>query len=282
LSNDRAQRLIEAGPATPVEVLGFSEPPALGDRVLVVASEREARDIVDRRKNLSREAVIEKKRHVSLEMLSEAAKEGKVKELNLIVKADVQGSEEALKDSIEKIPTPEIRLKVIHSGVGGITSSDVSLAAASDAVVIGFNVRPELAAEELARREGVEIKTYRIIYEVTADIRAALEGLLEPEEKEVVIGRVEVREVFKTPAGKVAGCMVVKGKVSRGSKIRLLRDSKIIFEGQIASLRRFKEDVKEVEQGYECGIGLENFNDFNRGDVFEAFVKEKHARKLST
>lgn len=280
LTNDRGHRLIEAGPSTPVEVLGFSETPQLGDRVIAVKSEREAREIADRRKNLSKLAATERKRHISLEMISAIAKEGKIKEFNLILKADVQGSFEALKDSIEKISVPEIRLKVIHSGVGGITESDVSLAAASDAVIIGFSVRPEPAAEELARREGVEIKSYRIIYEVLADIRAAMEGLLEPTEKEISLGRVEVREVFKTPVGKIAGCMVVQGKINRNSKARVIRDSKIIFEGQIASLRRFKEDVREVEQGYDCGIALENFQDYNRGDIFEVFVKEKQARKL--
>jgi translation initiation factor IF-2 len=214
-------------------------------------------------------------------MLSSVAKQGNLKDLNLILKADVQGSLEALKDSIEKIANTEIRVRVIHSGVGGITESDVSLAAASDAVIIGFSVRPEPAAEESARREGVEIKSYRIIYEVIADIRAAMEGLLEPEEREVALGRLEVREVFKIPGGKVAGCMVVQGKVGRGSKVRLVRDSKIVYEGSIASLRRFKEDVREVEQGYDCGIALENFQDFSKGDVFEVFVKEKHSRKLN-
>ncbi|OGR83929.1 MAG: translation initiation factor IF-2 [Elusimicrobia bacterium RIFCSPLOWO2_01_FULL_64_13] len=281
LADDRGHRLQEAGPSTPVEVLGFSNTPQLGERVIVVDSEREAREISERRKDLSREARTEKRRHVSLEMLSAAAKQGRVKVLRLILKVDVQGSLEALKDSIEKMPTAEIRVEAIHSGVGGINESDVSLAAASDAVIIGFNVRPEPAAEELARREGVEIKTYRIIYEVTADIRAAMEGLLEPEEKETVLGRVEVREVFKTPAGKVAGCMVVRGKIQRTAKARLLRDSKIVFEGPIASLRRFKEDAREVAEGYDCGVALENFQDFQKGDVFEVFIKEKQSRKLA-
>ena len=280
MTDDRGHRLMEAGPSTPVEILGFSEPPQLGDGVIVVNSEREARDIVERRRNLSREAVSEKKRHISLEMLSAVAKEGKVKELNLILKADVQGSAEAVRDSIDKIGSQDIRLRIIHSGVGGVNESDVSLAAASDAIIIGFNVRPEPAAEELARREGVEIKTYRIIYEAIADIRAAMEGLLEPEEKEVPLGRVDIREVFKTPAGKVAGCMVTQGKVTRSARVRLVRDSKIIHEGAIASLRRFKDDVREVEQGYECGISLENFQDYNKGDIIEVFVKEKLARKL--
>jgi translation initiation factor IF-2 len=280
MSNDRGHRLLEAGPSTPVEILGFSEPPHLGDGVIVVDSDREAREIVERRGNLSREAISQKKRHISLEMLSAVAKEGKVKELKLILKADVQGSLEAVKDSMDKIGSQDIRLRTIHSGVGGVNESDVSLAAASDAVIISFNVRPEPAAEELARREGVEIKTYRIIYEAIADIRAAMEGLLEPEEKEVTVGRVDIREVFKTPAGKVAGCMVTQGKINRQTRVRLVRDSKIVFEGAISSLRRFKDDVREVEQGYECGISFENFQDFNKGDVIEAFVKEKLARKL--
>ncbi|OGR81393.1 MAG: translation initiation factor IF-2 [Elusimicrobia bacterium RIFCSPLOWO2_02_FULL_39_32] len=280
LTNDRGQRVLEVPPATPVEVLGFSETPQLGDRVIVVNSDRESRDILEKRSNLSREATIEKKRHISLEILSAAAKEGKLKELKLILKADVQGSLEALKDSIEKIETSQIRLKVIHSGVGAITESDVSLAAASDAIVIGFTVRPEAQAEEIARREGVEIKTYRIIYEVISDIRAAMSGMLEPEEKEMFLGRVDVREVFKTPQGKVAGCIVSQGKVSRAAKIRVLRDSKIIYEGKIQALRRFKDDAREVEQGYECGISLENFQDFNKNDILEAFIMEKQTRKL--
>ncbi|MBI1979737.1 MAG: translation initiation factor IF-2, partial [Elusimicrobia bacterium] len=280
LTDDHGHRILEAGPSTPVEVLGFSETSQLGDRIIVVGSEREAREIIEKRKSLSRDAVVEKKRHLSLEILSAVAKEGKIKELGLIVKADVQGSLEALKDSIERIESPEIRIKVIHTGVGGITESDVSLAAASDAIIIGFSVRPEPAGEELARREGVEIKSYRIIYEVIADIRASLSGLLEPEEKEVSVGRVEVREIFKTPAGKVAGCMVVQGKVNRSSQVRLVRDAKILFEGKIASLRRFKDDVREVEQGFECGLSLENFQDILRSDVLEIFVKEMKARKL--
>ncbi|MBI3012439.1 MAG: translation initiation factor IF-2, partial [Elusimicrobia bacterium] len=280
LTDDHGHRILEAGPSTPVEVLGFSETSQLGDRIIVVGSEREAREIIEKRKSLSRDAVVEKKRHLSLEILSAVAKEGKIKELGLIVKADVQGSLEALKDSIERIESPEIRIKVIHTGVGGITESDVSLAAASDAIIIGFSVRPEPAGEELARREGVEIKSYRIIYEVINDIRASLSGLLEPEEKEVSVGRVEVREIFKTPAGKVAGCMVVQGKVNRSSQVRLVRDAKILFEGKIASLRRFKDDVREVEQGFECGLSLENFQDILRSDVLEIFVKEMKARKL--
>ncbi len=280
MTDDHGHRVMEALPSMPVEVLGFSEPPHLGEGLIVVATDREGKEIAERRKTISRESILEKRRHISLEMLSTVARQGKLRDLKLIIKADVQGSLEALKDSIEKMPTGEIVVKVIHAGVGGITESDVSLAAASDAVVVGFSVRPEVAAEELARREGVEIKTYRIIYEVIADIHAAMEGLLEPEEKEIIVGRLEVREVFKTPNSKIAGCMVTHGKITRSSKIRLLRDSKIIFEGQIHSLRRFKDDVKEVDQGYECGLGVENFQDVNRGDVFEAFVKEKHARKL--
>ncbi len=282
LMNDRRHRIIEATPATPVEVLGFSETPQLGDRLIVVSSEREAREVVEKRRSLSREAVLEKKRHISLELLSRMAKEGKIKELKLVLKADVQGSLEALKDSIGKIENREIIVRVIHSGVGGITESDVSLAAASDAVLIGFSVRPELAAEEIARREGVEIKTYRIIYEVIKDIRDSLSGLLEPEEKESTLGRLEIRQVFKTPKGKVAGCMVVQGKISRAARVRVLRDSKIIFDGKIQDLRRFKDDVKEVEQGFECGLSLENFDDLNPRDILEAYITEKIARKLES
>ncbi len=278
--DQRGHRILEAGPSMPVEVLGFSATPQVGERVMVVNSEKEAREISDRRKDLSREASMDKKRHISLEMLSAIAKQGQIKILNIVLKTDVQGSLGALKDSIEKIVHNEIHCRVIHSGVGGINESDVSLAAASDAIIIGFNVRPESSAEEVAKREGVEVKTYRIIYEVIEDIRLAMEGMLEPEEKEVTLGRVEVREVFKTPVGKIAGCMVVKGKVTRQANVRILRDSKIIHEGSISSLRRFKDDVKEVDQGYDCGVSIEGFQDYTKGDVFEIFVKEKQARKL--
>ena len=280
LTDDRGCRIIEATPATPVEVLGFSETPQLGDGVIVVNSEKESRDIIEKRKNLSREAIFEKKRHISLELLSKVAKEGKIKELKIVLKADVQGSLEALKDSIGKIENHEIMVRVIHSGVGGITESDVSLAAASDAILIGFSVRPEPAGEELARREGIEIKTYRIIYEVIKDIRDSLSGLLTPEEKEIAQGRLEIRQVFKTPQGKVGGCMVVQGKISRAARVRLLRDSKIIFDGKILALKRFKDDVKEVEQGFECGVSLENFDDLNPKDILETYIIETHARKL--
>ncbi len=278
--DQRGHRVLEAGPSAPVEVLGFSSTPQVGERVMVVNSEKEAREISERRKDLSREASQEKRRHISLEMLSAIAKQGQVKVLNIVLKTDVQGSLGALKDSIEKLVHNEIRSRVIHSGVGGVNESDVSLAAASDAVIIGFNVRPDSTAEDLAKKEGVEVKTYRIIYEVIDDLRLAMEGLLEPEEKEVILGRVEVREVFKTPQGKVAGCMVVKGKISRSSLIRILRDSKIVHEGRIGSLRRFKDDVKEVEQGFDCGMSIEGYQDYNKGDVFEVFVKEKQARKF--
>ncbi|MBD3272213.1 MAG: translation initiation factor IF-2, partial [Elusimicrobia bacterium] len=281
LVDDRGKRVQHAEPSTPIEVLGFSGTPQAGDRFVVVSSDKEARMIAERRQLISREEQLSKKKHVSLEDLNRQIDEGKLSELKIIIKADVQGSVEAVRDSLEKLSSPKIRLTVIHFGVGGVIESDVILAAASDAVIIAFNVRPELQAEKLAEKEGVDIRTYRIIYEVVADVRAALEGLLEPETKEVPIGRAEVRNTFKVPkAGIIAGCMVVDGKIERNGFIRLLRDNVIKYEGKIGSLRRFKDDVRQVDKNFECGISLENFQDIKVGDIFEVFIKEKVKRKL--
>jgi len=283
LIDDMRKHVKEACPAIPVEVLGLSGAPQAGDRFVVVQSDREARIIAERRQTISREESLNKKKHLTLEELNEKIAAGKVNDLKIILKADVQGSVEVLRDSLEKLSNPKIKLTVLHYGAGGIVESDVILAAASDAVIIGFNVRPELQAEKTADREGVDIRTYRVIYEVIADIRAAMEGLLEPETKEVAIGRAEVRETFKVPkAGIVAGCMVVDGRIERSAFIRLLRDNVIVYEGRISSLRRFKDDVREVERGYECGIGIENFNDIKKDDIFEVFIKEKVKSKLET
>jgi translation initiation factor IF-2 len=214
--------------------------------------------------------------------LHEQIASGKLKELKIIVKTDVQGSVEALCDSLQKLSTQEIALNIVHRGVGGINESDVMLGAASNAIIIGFNVRPEPSAEELAEKEGVDIHTYRIIYEAVEETKEAMEGLLEPEFKEIPLGRAEVKRTFNIPkAGTVAGCLVTKGKISRQSKVRLLRDNVIIYEGKMSSLKRFKDDVREVESGFECGVGLENFNDIKENDTLEAFTLEKIARKLS-
>ncbi len=281
LTDHTGQRMKEAPPACPAEVLGFSGTPQAGDKFVVVASEREAREIADRRQTILSGEMKAKRQHLTLEALHDEVEAGKLKALPIILKADVQGSVEAVRDALEKLSTSEISLRVIHAGVGGINGSDVILAAASDAVILGFNVRPDPSSEEAARREGVEIKTYRIIYDMVNDVKKALEGLLDPEEREVTIGWAEVRQVFRVPkAGTVAGCYVTDGKISRTAKARLVRNGTIVFDGAVAGLRRFKDDVREVEKGFECGLSLENFQDVKSGDRFEFYVLEKKARKL--
>lgn len=278
--DDRGNRIESAGPSTPVEILGLGAVPQAGDRFSVMTDEREARVLTERRQMVIAEESA-KRRHVTLENLHERVAEGKIRELKIVLKADVQGSVQALRDSLERMSTDEIRLNVIHSGVGGINETDVSLAAASDAVIIGFTVRPDAKAEDAARREDVEIKTYRIIYEAIADVRAAMEGLLEPEKTEVKLGRLEIRQVFKlSKGGTIGGSFVLEGKMVRGAKARIIRDGVVVHEGVIESLRRFKDDVKEVEKGFECGIGFGNFQDIKAKDVVEAYNEESHARKL--
>jgi translation initiation factor IF-2 len=219
---------------------------------------------------------------VTLEDLYRQIKEGVVKELNVLIKADVQGSVQAVRDTVEKLSTSEVRIRVIQGVVGGITESDVMLASASNAIVIGFNIRPTPKAHELAEREGVDIRLYTIIYDLIADVKAALEGLLEPEFVENILGRAEVRETFSIPrVGVVAGCYVTEGTITRRAECRLLRDNVVVYQGRVASLRRFKEDVQEVSNGYECGIGLERFADVKRGDIIEPFVREQVAKKLA-
>jgi translation initiation factor IF-2 len=278
MTDDKGKRLDVAMPVTPVEILGVNSLPHAGDTFIVVEDERKAREIAQTRDNRAREESLRPRHHLSLEDISS----GKVKELRAILKADVQGSLEALRDSLDKLSTSEIKLKIIHAGIGAINESDVTLAAASDAVILGFSIRPETSVvERMAEREGVSIRIYRIIYEVISDIRAAMEGMLEPEIKEVSIGKAQVRQVFKlSKFGTIAGCTVTDGKVQRGCKVRLLRDNVIVFDGILITLKRFKDDVKEVEKGFECGIGLEKFSDIKNGDVFEAYINEKIARKL--
>ncbi len=278
--DDAGARINEAGPSTPVEVLGLSAVPQAGDRFTVLADEREARTLVERRQ-MSQAEEAQKRRHVTLENLHARVAEGKVRELKIVLKADVQGSVQALRDSLERMSTDEIRLNVIHSGVGGINETDVTLAAASDAVVIGFSVRADAKSEDLARKEEVEVKTYRIIYEAIADVRASMEGLLEPEKTEIKLGRAEIRDVFKlSKGGTIGGSFVLEGKLTRGSKIRVIRDGVVAHVGVLESLRRFKDDVKEVEKGFECGIGLGNFQDIKAKDIVEAYTEETKARKL--
>lgn len=277
--DDKGRRIKKAGPSMPVEVLGFSEVPEAGDKLIVVEDEKKARELAERRKELQKEMELKRKQKVSLEDLFSQIQEGSVKELNIIIKADVQGSVEALKKSIEDLSNEEVRIKVIHGAVGAITETDVMLASASNAIIIGFNVRPETNAKNLAEKEKVDIKLYRIIYEAIEDIKAAMKGLLEPKYKEVELGRAEVRAVFRVPGvGNVAGCYVLSGKILRNSDIRVVRDGIVVYEGKIASLKRFKDDVREVQQGFECGIGIDRFNDIKEGDIIEAYQMEEIPR----
>ncbi len=282
LINDRGKRVKEAIPSTPVEVIGFSEVPQAGDHFVVVEDEKKARQIAMTRQHKERLAEMSKRKKVKLEDLFSQIKEGEIKELNIIIKADVLGSVEAIKGALEKITHPEVKVRVIHTAVGGINESDVMLAAASNAIIIGFNVRPEPKATQAAEREDVDIRLYTVIYEAIEDIKKALEGMLEPTLEEKVIGRAEVRETFTiSRIGTIAGCYVLDGTIKRASDgIRVIRDNIVIYQGRIASLKRFKEDVREVNAGYECGILIENFNDIKVGDILENFIIEKIAAKL--
>ncbi|MDQ7794573.1 MAG: translation initiation factor IF-2 [bacterium] len=272
----RGDKLDEAPPSTPVQVLGLEEVPQAGDVLRVVDEDRIARDLALQRQLRIREKEVDGARRPALEDLFQHVREGRVKDLKLLIKADTQGSMEALRASLERLEAKAIRVSVVHGGVGAISESDVMLAAASNAVIIGFNVRPDANARAMASQENVDLRTYRIIYEVLNDIQAALEGLLEPEYREVVQGRVEIRAIFRIPKiGSVAGCYVTDGKITRQSRIRLLRDGTIIHEGRLGSLKHFKDDVREVQQGFECGLTLEGFTDYREGDVVEAYIMEQ-------
>jgi translation initiation factor IF-2 len=277
IADEYGKRLNAATPSTPVGVLGINEPPQVGDKFLVVNNESQSREIADSRRSKAKETALKPRHHLSLADISM----GQAKDLRIILKADVQGSLGALSDALERFSTHEISLKIIHRGAGAITESDVALAVASDALIVGFNLRPDIAVAKLAEAEGVSINVYRIIYDLIADVKAAMEGLLDPDMKEKILGKAVVKQVFKLSShGTISGCSVTDGKIQRGAKVRLLRDNVIVFEGNISSLKRFKDDVKEVEKGYECGIGLENFSDIKSGDVIENFTTEKVARKL--
>ncbi len=278
--DDQGRRISEAGPSMPVEVIGFSRVPQVSTEFICVEDEKKARSIGEYWIRKERERELSATSKITLEQLYQKMKEG-VKELNVIIKADVQGSIEALIDALLKLSTDDIKLKIIHSSTGTITETDVMLASASNAIIIGFNVRPDPRVVEVAEQEGVDIKLYDIIYNVIADVRAAMEGLLEPIYKEVVQGRAEVREIFRVPkVGAIAGSYVTDGKITRSAGLRLLRDGVVVYDGKIASLRRFKDDAKEVASGFECGIGIEGFNDIHVGDVIEAYIKEQIERKL--
>jgi translation initiation factor IF-2 len=280
--DDRGRKIEDAGPALPVEILGLQGVPQAGDTFVTLTDEAKARQIAEYRQSKQRESDLNKTSKVSLEELYDQIKTGDVKELRVVLKADVHGSVEALSEAMTRLSTSEVRLNVLHGSVGGITESDVLLAAASNAIVIGFNVRPEVKAANLAQQEGVDVRLYSIIYEVINDIKAAMEGLLEPTYREQVHGRVEVREVFNIRGiGGVAGCYVTDGKIQRGYLVRLLRDQVVVYEGKLASLKRFKDDVREVAAGYECGLSLENFQDVKKGDQIEAYERVAVLRRIT-
>ena len=278
--NDKRQRVKEAGPSMPVEVIGFSNVPQVSTDFVWIEDEKKARSIGEYWLIKDREKELGASSKITLDQLYERIKEG-IKELSVIIKGDVQGSIEALSEALDKLSTKDIKLKIIHSSTGAMTETDVMLASASDAIIIGFNVRPDARVSEIAEQEGVNIELYDVIYDAIADVKAAMEGLLEPVYKEVVEGRVEVRQLFKAPkVGVIAGSYVTDGKVARSSNIKVVRDGVVVYDGKILSLRRFKDDASEVTSGFECGIAVDGFNDIKVGDTLEAYIKEKVARKL--
>ena len=275
--DDKGRKVSEAGPSIPVEIMGLAEVPQAGDGFDAVNDERLARELVEQRKSKAKEEQFKEFQKVTLDNLFASIQEGQLKDLNIIIKADVQGSAEAVKQNLVKLSNEEVRVKVIHSGVGAITESDVMLANASNAIIVGFNVRPDNVASEVAERDGVEIRSYRVIYECIEEVEAAIKGMLAPKFRDVDIGKAEVRQVVKiSSVGNIAGCHVINGKINRNAKIRVVRDGFVIAEDEMASLKRFKDDVKEVASGYDCGIGLSKFNDIKEGDIFEAFVTEEY------
>ena len=278
--DDMGKKIKSAGPSIPVEVLGLSEVPAAGDRFVVVKDEKTARNMAEIRKDKIKTESHQASHRVSLEDLYSQIQEGKVKELSIIVKADVQGSVEAIRQSLEKLSTDDVKVRVIHGAVGAITETDITLAAASNALMIGFNVRPDSNAVSMAEKDGVDIKTYRIIYDAIEDVKSAMIGMLDPEYKEVINGKAEVRMTYKiSNVGTIAGCYVTDGKIVRNSEVRVIRDGIVIFESVLASLKRFKDDAKEVNKGYECGLSVERFNDLKEGDIIESFTMEAVKRK---
>jgi translation initiation factor IF-2 len=270
--NERNQKITEAGPSEPVLILGLNGAPQAGDNIHVMETEQEAREITSKREQLQREQGLRTQKLLTLDDIGRRIAIGNFQQLNAIVKGDVDGSVEALSDSLIRLSTEQIQVNVIHKGVGQISESDVILAAASDAIIVGFQVRPSQSARKLAEKEGVDIRLYSIIYDAIGEVKAAMEGMLSPEMKEEITANVEIREVFKiSKVGSVAGCMVKDGKIKRGNRIRLVRDGIVIYTGELGSLKRFKDDVKEVAQGYECGLNIHNFNDIKVGDIVEAF-----------
>ncbi len=277
MTDDKGQVVNEAGPSVPVEITGLAEVPIGGDAFDCVSDERLARELVEQRKTSQKEEAFRSMQKVTLDTLFDSISEGNLKDLNIIVKADVQGSVEAVRQSLEKLSNEEVRVRVIHGGVGAVNESDVMLANASNALIVGFNVRPDSVAEQNAERDGVEMRMYRVIYDCIEEVEAAIKGMLAPKYRDVEMGKAEVRSVFKlSSAGTIAGSYVIDGKITRNSKIRVVRDGIVVFEDEIASLKRFKDDQKEVATGYECGIGLEKFNDIKEGDILEAYIVEEY------
>lgn len=279
--DDKGKRVKTAGPSCPVEVLGLSEVPMAGDIFQVVPDDKLAREISSERQAEKREQELRQSAKVKLEELFQQMDDGGVKELRIIIKGDVQGSVEALQQSLERLSTDEVKVELIHGGVGAISETDVMLASASNAIIIGFNVRPDSNARKLAEKEGVDIRLYRVIYEAIEEVKSAMAGLLDPDLKEMILGRAEVRATFKVPkAGVIAGCYVLEGKITNNAQVRLIRDGVVIHEGKIESLKRFKDDAKEVAQGFECGIGIERYNDIKEGDIIEAYGFKEVQRQL--
>lgn len=277
--NDKGKKVKTAGPSTPVEILGLNEVPEAGEEFYAVKDDRTARQIAEKRRTHLKEQKVKKSAPLSLDDLYNHIKEGEIQDINIIIKGDVQGSVEALKQSLEKLTNEEVRVNIIHGGVGAISESDVMLAAASNGIIIGFNVRPGNNVMSIAEREEVDLRLYRVIYDAIADVEQAMKGMLAPEYKEVVLGTAEVRQTFKVPnVGTIAGCYVTDGKIARNNDVRIIRDGIVVYEGKMISLKRFKDDAKEVAQGYECGIGVEKFNDLKEGDQIEAFTMEEIAR----
>ena len=277
MTDDKGRKVNEAGPSVPVEITGLAEVPVGGDAFDCVSDERLARELVEQRKNSQKEEAFRSMQKVTLDNLFDSINEGSLKDLNIIVKADVQGSVEAVRQSLEKLSNEEVRVKVIHGGVGAVNESDVMLANASNALIVGFNVRPDPVAEANAERDKVEMRMYRVIYDCIEEVEAAIKGMLAPKYRDVEMGKAEVRSVFKlSSAGTIAGCYIIDGKITRNCKIRVVRDGIVVFEDEISSLKRFKDDVKEVATGYECGVGLVKFNDIKEGDILEGYITEEY------
>ena len=279
--DDAGNSLKKAGPSTPVSILGLDGAPQAGDKFSIFEDEREAKQIASKRSQLQREQSVRTQKTLTLDEIGRRIALGDFKELNIILKGDVDGSVEALTDSFQKLSTEEIQVNIIHKGVGAITESDVLLASASDAIIIGFNVRPQGNARIIADKEEVDIRNYSIIYDAINDLKDAMEGMLSPDMKEEITGNVEIREVYKiSKVGNIAGCMVVSGKIFRNSMIRIIREGIVVYTGELTSLKRFKDDVKEVAKGYDCGLQIKNYNDIKEGDAIEAYEEVAVKKKL--